>query len=277
MVLNGKARVPGFVSEPASGPTEETFTKKTDAVGQGLVASMAEVATMIAAFAEFAVPALTSQMSSPAEVHASVGDEWSQKLFAAEIVIDGAVNLTRRSFCVLQEITFPPALPAEPPPRSPPATSYSTPNALPVMTLFSTLLPAPPATKARPVPEPDPPLSTIRFPVITWPVETSIYTPTLWVPPVTVLFRRVTVLLRRMSPRRSVNELLLLMIVNPAIVDPVPGSSATPTLPAVAPGASPPPTMLVGVFPPPLLVSSPISNTPAGTVIGNASLLFRVS
>src|SRR5207302_7527025 len=93
--------------------------------------------------------------------------------------------------------------------------------------------------------------------------------------PVTVLFRRVTVLLRRMSPRRSVNEALL-VIVNPAIVDPVPGSSATPTLPAVAPGASPPPTMLVGVLPPPWLVSSPISSTPAGTVIGKASPLVYV-
>src|SRR5882762_700664 len=169
MVLNGDACVPRFVSEPASGPTEEAFTKKTEAVGQGLVASV-PFATMIAAFA---VAALISQMSSPAKVHASVGGEWSQKLFAAEIVIDGAANLTRRSFCVLQEITFPPALPAEPPPRSPPATSYSTPNALPVMTLFSTLLPAPPVTKARPEPMPDPPLSTIRFPVIIWFVETS--------------------------------------------------------------------------------------------------------
>src|SRR5207302_11069729 len=176
MVLNGKARVPGFVSEPASGPTEETFTKKTEAVGQGLDASLAGVATMVAAFA---VPALTSQMSSPAEVHASVGGEWSQKLFAAEIVIDGAASLTRRSFCVLQEIRFPPALPAEPLPRSPPATSYSTPNALPVMMLFSTLLPAPPVTKARPEPMPDPPLSTIWFPVITWFIEASTYMPTL--------------------------------------------------------------------------------------------------
>src|SRR6267143_1038802 len=67
-------------------------------------------------------PALTSHMSSPAEVHASVGDEWSHKLRAAEIVIDGAASLTRRSFCVLQEITFPPALPAEPAPRWAPAT-----------------------------------------------------------------------------------------------------------------------------------------------------------
>src|SRR5438309_2333920 len=176
MVLNGKACVPGFASEPASGPTEETFTKKTEAVGQGLVASMGEVAMM---FAAFVVPALTSQMSSPARVHASVGGVWSHKFRAAEIVIDGAASLTRRSFCVLQEIRFPPALPAEPPPRSPPATSYSTPNALPVMTLPSTLLLAPPVTKARPEPVPDPPLSTIRFPVITWFVEASIYTPTL--------------------------------------------------------------------------------------------------
>src|SRR5882762_10806302 len=129
---------------------------------------MGKVAMM---FAAFVVPALTSQMSSPAEVHASVGDEWSHKLRAAEIVIDGAASLTRRSFCVLQEITFPPVLPAEPPPRSPPATSYSTPNAFPVMTLFSTLLPAPPVTKARTDPMPDPPLSTIRFPVIIWFVE----------------------------------------------------------------------------------------------------------
>ena len=55
MVLNGEARVPRFVSEPASGPTEEAFTKKTEAVGQGLAASVAGVATMIAAFA---MPAL---------------------------------------------------------------------------------------------------------------------------------------------------------------------------------------------------------------------------
>src|SRR5438105_12770805 len=106
MVLNGEVCVvPGLSSEP--GPRGSTFTKKTEAVGQGLDASMGEVATM---FAAFAAPALTSQMSSPARVHASVGGEWSQKLFAAEIVIDGAVNLTRRSFCVLQEIRFPPVL-----------------------------------------------------------------------------------------------------------------------------------------------------------------------
>src|SRR2546423_13403112 len=109
------------------------------------------------------------------------------------------------------------------------------------MTLFAHFLPYPPLMKARHVPMLDPPLSTIWFPVITWFVEASIYTPTLWVAPVTVLFRRVTVLLPRIRPRRSVNDALL-VIVNPAIVDPVPGSTATPTLPAVAPGASPPPT-----------------------------------
>ena len=74
MVLNGKACVPGFASEPGFEPTEEAFTKKTDAVGQGLDASVEGVATMVAAFA---VPALASQMSSPAEVHESVGGKMS--------------------------------------------------------------------------------------------------------------------------------------------------------------------------------------------------------
>src|SRR6266853_6899809 len=137
-------------------------------------------------------------MSSPV-LAPRVGDEWSQKLPAAVIMIAVEANDTR-SLCILQEITFPPALPADPPPRSPPATSYSTPNALPVMTLFSTLLPTPPLLKARPEPMLEPPLSTIRFPVITWFVEASTCTPTLWVAPVTVLFRRVTLLLLRKSP-----------------------------------------------------------------------------
>ena len=124
----------------------------------------------------------------------------------------------------------------------------------------------------------EPPLPTIQFPVITWYIEASTYMPALWLAPVTVFFRRVTLLSRRMSPRRSVNELLLLVIVNPATVDPSPGSTATPTLPAMAPGASPPPTMLVGEVPPgvpaPLVASSPISSTPAGTMIGKISPLL---
>src|SRR6266487_150956 len=77
------------------------------------------------------------------------------------------------------------------------------PNPLPVMTLFSTLLPAPPPMKARPSPDIGP-LSTIRFPVITWffegigvvPPSSATCTPKTWVAPVTVLFRRVTALLR---------------------------------------------------------------------------------
>src|SRR5882762_1837334 len=113
MVLNGKARVPGFASEPASGPTEETFTKKIGlAAGtHGFDACAAGVVAMVA------LPEVL-QMSSPG-LHPSVGGELSQKLFAAVIVIGLEANAAR-SFCVLQEITFPPALPA--PPRSPPAT-----------------------------------------------------------------------------------------------------------------------------------------------------------
>src|SRR5216117_4157577 len=110
-------------------------------------------------------------MSSPV-LDPMVGDEWSQKLPAAVIVIAVGANDTR-SYCVLQEITFPPALPADPLPKSPPATSYSTPKPLPVMTLFSTLLPTPPLLKARPEPMLEPPLSTIRFPVIRWFIEAS--------------------------------------------------------------------------------------------------------
>src|SRR2546428_11353409 len=92
----------------------------------------------------------------------------------------------------------------------------------------------------------EPPLPTIQFPVITWYIEASTYMPALWLAPVTVFFRRVTLLSRRMSPRRSVNELLLLVIVNPATVDPSPGGTATPTLPAVGPGARPPPAEVGG-------------------------------
>src|SRR2546422_3525018 len=170
MVLNGKLRVPGFASEPASEPTDETFTKKI-----GLAAGTHGLGACAAGIALIVAVREVSQMSSPA-LHPSVGGELSQKLFAAVIVI-GLEASVARSFCVLQEITFPPALPAEPPPRSPPATLSSTPKPLPVMTLFSTLLPTPPLAKARSVPEPEPPLSTIRFPVITWLVETSTYTP----------------------------------------------------------------------------------------------------
>src|SRR5438477_10183675 len=111
-------------------------------------------------------------MSSPA-LDPIMGDEWSQKLLAAEIEI--AVGACEKRSCwLLQEITFPPTLPAEPPPRSPPATSYSTPKPLPVMTFFSTLLPTPPLLKARPDPALEPPLSMILFPVITWLIEASI-------------------------------------------------------------------------------------------------------
>ena len=113
-----------------------------------------------------------SKMSFP-ELDPRTGGTWSHILLAAVIVIALGANDTRLLW-VLQEITFPPALPAEPPPRSPPATSYSTPKPLPVMTLFSTLLPTPPLLKARPDPALEPPLSMIRFPVITWLIEASI-------------------------------------------------------------------------------------------------------
>src|SRR5882672_6790965 len=146
MVLNGEARVPGFRSEPASGPREETFTKKIGlATGtHGFDACVGLLASTVA------VP---MQMSSPA-LHPNMGGDRSQKLPMAEIAMAvGAAAL--RSLCVLQESTFPPALPpVEVEPRSPPATSYSTPTPLPVMTLFSTLPPTPPLTKARPEPAP---------------------------------------------------------------------------------------------------------------------------
>src|SRR2546430_7800971 len=131
--------------------------------GLGFDVCAARVALMVAMPEE-------SYMSSPA-LDPIVGDEWSQKLLAAEIEI--AVGAcAKRSCWLLQEIMFLPTLPAEPPPKSPPATSYSTPKPLPVMTLFSTLLPTPPLLKARPVLVL--PLSTIRFPVITWLIEASI-------------------------------------------------------------------------------------------------------
>src|SRR6266853_1209453 len=67
-----------------------------------------------------------SKMSFP-ELDPRVGGAWSHILLAAVIVIALGANDTRL-FWVLQEITFSPALPAEPPPISPPATSYSTPK-----------------------------------------------------------------------------------------------------------------------------------------------------
>src|SRR5690242_15407475 len=115
---------------------------------------------------------LRSQMSSPVKLHETGGGVWSQRLFAAGMVIAVEAAATR-STVRLQEITFPPALPVDPPPRSPPATSYSTPKELPVMTLLSTLLPAPPLTN----PSPAPPLFRIRFPEITWFVVASTSTP----------------------------------------------------------------------------------------------------
>src|SRR5689334_24310814 len=63
---------------------------------------------------------------------------------------------------------------------------------------------------------------------------------------------------------------------NPATVDPAPGNTVTVT--AVNPaGAGPLPMMLVAVLPLPLFVSSPISSTPAGTVMGNVSPLLIAS
>src|SRR5467141_648998 len=144
--------------------------------------------------AAFTVPELASQMSWPVKLHPSVGGEWSQKLFAAKIVIGVGAPVKRSA--PLQEITFPPALPpADVVPRSPPATSYSTPTPLPVMTLCSTLLPTPPLMKPRP----EPGLFKIWFPVITWFVEASTFTP-YRLSPVIVLFRRITLLLLSMSP-----------------------------------------------------------------------------
>src|SRR2546425_10366390 len=110
MVLNGKLRVPGFASEPASEPTDETFTKKI-----GLAAGTHGLGACAAGIALIVAGPEVSQMSSPG-LHPSLGGERAQKLFAAVIVIDVSANAAI-SFFVFQEITFPPSLPAQPPPR----------------------------------------------------------------------------------------------------------------------------------------------------------------
>src|SRR5882762_6391592 len=81
MVLNGKASVPGFASEPASEPTEEAFTKNI-----GLAARAHGLDANVAGFALTVAKPEESKTSIP-ELDPLVGGAWSQRLYAAVIVI----------------------------------------------------------------------------------------------------------------------------------------------------------------------------------------------
>ena len=107
MVLNGKASVPGLASEPASEPTEEAFTKNI-----GLAAGAHGLDAKLAGFALTVAKPEESKMSIP-ELDPLVGGAWSQRLYAAVIVIVVVARDTRL-FRALHEITFPPVLPAVP-------------------------------------------------------------------------------------------------------------------------------------------------------------------